>query len=126
MGREGRAVNKVSRKEEVFREKLPSGTPGTFLCNSYKLSSHKCSEKWGGLYVLCLFAFLPVSSAFCEERALTRKPCCCFPYNVLKKRLTSITLKVKIDTFKLCSHFMGFVFCLFFCLRQNLERWLRG
>lgn len=37
-------ANKVSRKEEVFREKLPSGTPGSFLCDSYKLSTHKCLE----------------------------------------------------------------------------------
>lgn len=108
-GGRGAVVNKVHRKEEVFREKLPSGTPGSFLCDSYKLSTQECLQKWGGLYVLCLFAFLPVSSAFCKERAQTRKPRCCLPCNVLKKRLTSITFKVKIDKFKLCFPFMGFL-----------------
>lgn len=92
-------ANKVSRKEEVFREKLPSGTPGSFLCDSYKLSTHKFLEKWGGLYVLCLFAFLPVSSAFCRE-SVDRGALLLLPSNALKKRLTAITFKVKIDKFK--------------------------
>lgn len=63
--------DKVSRKEEVFRDKLPSGTSGSFLCDSYKLSTHKCLEKWGGLYVLCLFAFPPVSSVFYRQGELS-------------------------------------------------------
>lgn len=104
-GGRGAVANKVSRKEEVFREKLPSGTPGSFLCDSYKLSIHKCLEN-GEVF---MFSASLLSCLSPLHSAQTRKPCCCLPCNVLKKRLTSITFKVKIDNFKLCFPFMGFL-----------------
>lgn len=70
-------ANEVSRKEEVFRDKLPSGAPGSYMCDSYKLSTQVFGKM--GRSSCSLPLYFPG----------------CFPDKVLKKRLTSIILRSK-------------------------------